>query len=159
METEEKKHSSRSKQARRETIQRLVTEDTISTQTELSRRLEEKGFHVTQATISRDIRELGLIKTADGSGSYHYELGKPAEDSPATGSFYSLFETSVIQIDSAENLVVIHTYTGMAQAVCATMDRVAWDDVLGTIAGDDTILVITRSEQTARAFADRLREI
>jgi transcriptional regulator of arginine metabolism len=110
------------KASRQELILELIEKENISTQNELSKRLEEAGFVVTQATISRDIRELRLIKVSDSDGSYHYEVGKPKEKYQATHKFYSIFMASVVKIDYANNLVVIHCYTGMAQAVCATMD-------------------------------------
>ncbi|MDD6213509.1 MAG: arginine repressor [Clostridiales bacterium] len=151
--------NNKSKNTRREVIRRLIANEHISTQVELSRRLEEEGFQVTQATVSRDIRELRLVKISDGNGSYHYELGKPVEKYHASSKFYSMFQSSVTGVDFAQNLVVIHTYTGMAQAVCATMDRVEWPGVLGTIAGDDTVLVITKTEETAKELVQTLQEI
>jgi transcriptional regulator of arginine metabolism len=147
------------KASRQELILELIEKENISTQNELSKRLEEAGFVVTQATISRDIRELRLIKVSDSDGSYHYEVGKPKEKYQATHKFYSIFMASVVKIDYANNLVVIHCYTGMAQAVCATMDSLEWPGVIGTVAGDDTILVITKDEETAYELVKTLREI
>ena len=146
------------KATRREAILRLITSERISTQNELSRRLEEEGFPVTQATISRDIRELRLVKTA-GNGGYYYEVGKPAEKYHAPHKFYSLYQAMVRDVDYAQNLVVIHSDTGMAQAVCAAMDSMDWPGVLGTIAGDDTVLVVTRDEACAAELGQSLREI
>ncbi len=159
MEARESTRDGKAKRTRRDMIQKLIASEHISTQMELSRRLEEEGFQVTQATVSRDIRELRLVKIADGNGSYHYEVSKPADTLHASGKFTSMFQSAVTKVDSAQNLVVIHTYTGMAQAVCATMDGVEWSGVLGTLAGDDTVLVVTRDEETARKLVDTLREI
>lgn len=153
------REGSKSKDARRDRIRQLIAKEHISTQMELSKRLEEEGFQVTQATVSRDIRELRLIKTADGSGTYHYAVSKPSEKVPASGKFYTMFQSYVTNVDYAQNLVVIHTYTGMAQAVCATMDGVEWPGVLGTLAGDDTILVIARTEKLAKEFVALLKKI
>ena len=149
----------RDKDSRRERIRQLITTERIATQMELSRRLEEEGFQVTQATVSRDIRELRLVKKSDGGGRYHYEVSEPAERYHASGKFYNLYTSSVTNVDYAQNLVVIHTYTGMAQAVCATMDEMEWPDVLGTIAGDDTVLVICRSEASAQELVATLMKI
>ena len=146
------------KTTRRETILRLIASERIATQNELSRRLEEEGFPVTQATISRDIRELRLVKTA-GNGGYYYEVGKPSEKYHAPHKFYSLYQAMVRTVDYAQNLVVIHSDTGMAQAVCAAMDSMDWPGVLGTIAGDDTVLVVTRDEGCAAELVQSLREI
>ena len=149
----------RDKESRRERIRQLIAQEHIATQMELSHRLEEEGFQVTQATVSRDIRELKLVKRSDGSGSYYYENSEPVEKYHAPSKFYAMFQSAVTQVDYAQNLVVIHTYTGMAQAVCATMDSVEWPGVLGTIAGDDTVLVITRTEATAKSLVDTLSQI
>ena len=152
------KESGSAKLTRREAILRLIANERIATQNELSRRLEEEGFPVTQATISRDIRELRLVKTA-GNGGYYYEVGKPAEKYHAPHKFYSLYQALVRTVDYAQNLVVIHSDTGMAQAVCAAMDSLDWPGVLGTIAGDDTVLVITRDEECAAGLVQSLEEI
>jgi len=153
------KETNNGKTTRRETILKLIAGEKIATQNDLLKRLEEEGFQVTQATVSRDIRELRLVKTADGDGDYRYQAGKPTEKYQATSKFYSLYRDSVIHIDYARNMVVIKSYTGMAQAVCATMDDLEWPGVVGTLAGDDTILVITRDDVCARELVQTLREI
>lgn len=147
------------KMSRQEAILELIENENIGTQNELSKRLEDAGFAVTQATISRDIRELRLVKVADTHGNYHYEVGKPKEKYQASHKFYSIFMASVFKVDYANNLVVIRCYTGMAQAVCATMDSLEWPGVIGTVSGDDTILVITRDEENAHELVKTLREI
>lgn len=153
------KETGNGKETRRETILRLIAGEKIATQNELSRRLEEEGFQVTQATVSRDIRELRLIKTSGGDGDYRYQVGKPTEKYHASGKFYSLYRDAVLSVDYAQNMVVIKSYTGMAQAVCATMDDLEWPGVIGTIAGDDTVLVIVRDEAYARELVQTLQEI
>lgn len=147
------------KMTRREAILKLIASEKIATQNELSKRLEEEGFPVTQATISRDIRELRLVKTSNSDGGYHYEVGKTSGKYHAPHKFYSIYQAAVRDVDSAQNLVVIHSDTGMAQAVCATMDAMEWPGVLGTIAGDDTVLVVTRDEACAMELVQTLREI
>lgn len=147
------------KQVRREAIMRLVSEKGIGTQKDLAQALSEAGFEVTQATLSRDIRDLQLVKTVLADGSYSYRLPGKEGNHPATSRIYSLFSTSVTSIDTALNQVVIHTYTGMAQAVCAALDGLHWKNVLGTIAGDDTILIITKSEESAKEVLKTLRDI
>ena len=156
-ERDSRKENAHSRDARRETIRRLVGSERIATQMELTRRLQAEGFPVTQATVSRDIRELRLVKIADGGGLFHYEMSKPAEQFHASGKFYTMFQSSVTGVDYANNLVVIHTYTGMAQAVCATMDGMEWPGVLGTVAGDDTVLVIAKTDQDAAELTDALK--
>ena len=156
---QQNRESNNVKMTRREAILKLIASENISTQNELSKRLEEEGFTVTQATISRDIRELRLVKTSGPDGEYRYQVSKPEEKYHASHKFYSLYRDSVVRVDYAQNLVVIHTYTGMAQAVCATMDGLEWPGVLGTLAGDDTVLVITRDENCARELTQTLQEI
>ncbi len=147
------------KNTRHNAIIQLIEEESIGTQNELSRRLEEEGFVVTQATISRDIRELRLVKVADAEGNYHYEIGKTSEKMPDTNKFHSIFLASAHKVDYANNLVVIKCYTGMAQAVCATMDSLEWSGIVGTVSGDDTILIVMRDENSAKELVKTLREI
>ncbi|MBP5225067.1 MAG: arginine repressor [Lachnospiraceae bacterium] len=145
------------KRARFEAILKLVGEKEIGTQKDLVDALAEKGFDVTQATISRDIRELKLVKTALGQGRFAYRVSEAPATRQVSAAFYSLFETSVISVESAVNQVVIKTLNGMASAVCAGLDSLAWSEVLGTVAGDDTILVITVSEASAKTIAATLK--
>ncbi len=144
---------------RQKAILDLIENENIATQNELSKRLEEEGFVVTQATISRDIRELKLVKVANPNGTYRYAVGKSKEKYQASHKFYSIFLASVYKVDYANNLVVIRCYTGMAQAVCATMDTLEWQGVVGTVSGDDTILVVMRDEQAAKEMVKTLKEI
>lgn len=147
------------KEVRQRAILELIGKEKISTQNDLSDRLRESGFPVTQATISRDIRELRLIKVAEAGGNYYYAVGKNQEQYQASHKFYTIFLASVIRIEFANNLVVINCYTGMAQAVCACIDSLEWQGVLGTVAGDDTIIMVTRDEHTAADVVRTLREI
>ena len=147
------------KEIRQKAILDLIENENIATQKELSKHLEEEGFVVTQATISRDIRELKLVKVANPNGTYHYAVGKPREKYQASHKFYSIFPASVYKVDYANNLVVIRCYTGMAQAVCATMDSLEWQGVVGSVSGDDTILVVMRDEESAKELVKTLKEI
>ena len=147
---------SRSKEVRRNRIRQLVNEVHIPTQMALTERLQAEGFSVTQATVSRDIRELRLIKIADGSGQFHYENRSQSEPLHSSEKFYTMFRGSVLAVDAARNLLVIKTQTGMAQAVCATMDSLHWDQIIGTIAGDDTIFAVTRSDEEAEELRQSL---
>lgn len=158
-ESSELKAKNNVKEIRQEAILKLIENERIATQNDLSRRLTECGFTVTQATISRDIRELRLIKVAESGGTYHYAVGKTKEKYQASHKFYSIYLASVEKVDYANNLVVVTCYTGMAQAVCACIDSQEWQGVVGTIAGDDTILIITRDEQIAMEIVKNLREI
>lgn len=129
-------------------ILELIKEYDIETQDELLRYLRESGFDVTQATVSRDIKELRLVKALSHAGKYKYSTGSETVNDMSS-KFYSLFADSVLSVDSAMNMVVIKCMTGMAQAVCAAMDAMYWQGFLGTLAGEDTIFIVCRSEAAA----------
>ncbi len=147
------------KVTRQEAIINLIENEHVGTQNELLKRLEEAGFAVTQATISRDIRELRLVKVANPGGSYHYEISKSNDNSLDSNKFYSIFTAGVNKVDYANNLVVVKCFTGLAQAVCATMDGMDWPGIVGTVSGDDTILVVMRDEYCAMELVQKLKEI
>lgn len=145
----------RTKQERLSEIRQLVESRTISTQEELASELEKLGYEVTQATISRDISDLGLVKvrviSKDAGGN-----GKQAYSLPEIERLRSLIKEFLISVDRAENLIVVKTNPGTAQAVAAAIDSIKWQDVLGTVGGDDTILIITRSKNAGAYIAERL---
>ncbi|WP_085833380.1 arginine repressor [Clostridium merdae] len=139
-------------------ILELISEYQVDTQEELLRRLKDAGFDVTQATVSRDIKELRLVKILSADGKYRYANNQePSRD--ISGIFYSLFEDSAIEVDNAMNLVVIKCLTGMANAVCAALDGLRWEKVVGTVAGDDTLLVITKTPETALELKEDLKKL
>ena len=142
-----------------EEIRRIVSAEKISTQQELLTRLNQMGYHVTQGTVSRDIRDMRLVKSSLPDGGYRYQVAPSVENNHISNQFYGLFQSAVIRVDSVLNQVVIRCYTGMANAICAAMDGLNWEGVLGTIAGDDTILVIADSRENAEALAKTLSEI
>ncbi len=138
--------------ARHELILRLISEQEVTTQEMLRDLLEEQGFCVTQATISRDIKHLGLRKKRSGAGPGFYVRGG---DSLAT--LNNLLTDVVVRIDYAMNTVVLTCHPGSAQAACAVLDRMHLPDIIGTIAGDDTIFALTRSEQSAQVLTSLLK--
>ena len=144
---------------RQTAIIHLISDNEIKTQEELSDMLKKAGFPATQATISRDIKELRLIKVTSHDGSAHYA----SPDKNSTKSYFSrlknVFKESVIKIDQAQNLVVLKTITGMANAAAAAMDAMDIDKVVGAIAGDDTILIILRNNADAAEFCDTAGEM
>lgn len=139
-------------------IMELVQTHSIDTQEDLLKWLKLEGFNVTQATVSRDIKELRLVKSLTGDGKYCYSTGK-AVMSDMSSKFYSLFSDSVISIDYVGNIVVVKCMVGMAQAVCAAMDSMHWEGVVGTIAGDDTIFVLVRTENDIINLTEELKKI
>lgn len=130
--------------ARHEMILKLISDREISTQDELRVLLEQQGFQVTQATISRDIRQLGLRKKRTASGQNCYSKPAAAATAPP-----NLLNNVVVKLDHALNTVVISCHAGSAQAACVVLDRLQLPQIVGTIAGDDTIFVLTRSEESA----------
>ena len=144
------------KKSRLEKIKSLITEHDVTTQEELLDLLRRDGYDVTQATVSRDIKELRLIKITDGDGVQKYAA--MAADG-ATPQFTDIFVKSVISITCAMNDIVIKCYTGMANAACAALHSMNYAEVVGTLAGDDTIFVIARNEQAAIALAAKLNKL
>ena len=132
----------------------IIAEHPIETQDELLTRLREEGFKATQATISRDIKDLRLVKTLGSDGKYRY-----VSASRSSTDFSNLFSTSVNSIDVAQNLVVIKTLSGMAQAVCAALDSADYPSVVGTIAGDDTIFIACRTADLAVSLTEELKKL
>lgn len=136
------------KTRRHDKILELINENVIDTQDELLRLLRESGFDITQATVSRDIKELRLIKTLSNDGKYKYAIDKDVTKT-FSSKFFSLFADSVVSVNRGDNIVCIKCFTGMAQAVCASMDSIQWEGVVGTLAGDDTIFVLCKDENYA----------
>lgn len=145
--------------SRRDVISKIVSEEKITTQNEIIERLNEMGYSATQATVSRDIRELQLIKVTDIDGNFRYAAGKTKDQYHAQNKFYTIFAASVEDVKCANNLVVVRCFTGMAQAVCACIDGMEFEGILGTVAGDDTILVIADTNESAQTMTAKLKEI
>ncbi|HCF89226.1 MAG TPA: arginine repressor [Firmicutes bacterium] len=131
----------------------------IQTQEELADVLGAEGIEVTQATISRDIKELGLVKIPMPQGGYRYALPFDRALNDVLKQAERIFNDSVIGIDYAENLVMIKTLTGRAPAVAAALDELNWREVVGTIAGDDSALVIVRHKQVVEALVEKLHKL
>lgn len=146
------------KRKRHSLILELIEKYAITTQEEMLTKLEEIGFNVTQATVSRDIKELRLIKALDSDGFHRY-VSVSTNSSNISPKFTSIFSNSVINIDYAMNDIVIKCYSGMANAACAAFDSMNYPEVVGTLAGDDTIFVITRTEKDANELVKKLNNI
>lgn len=138
-------------------ILRIISEQEIETQDDLIAKLKENGFDVTQATVSRDIKQLGLVKTTDGEGKYRYSAPHPSS-SGSDSKFKNILSEAIISSESAENMVIVKTYSGMANAAAAAIDALASDRILGSIAGDDTILIVTKNDETAEEFSEILKD-
>ena len=144
------------KSARHEKIIELIGKYSIDTQEELAARLNEEGFKVTQATVSRDIRALKMTKVTGKDGRSHYAILKDV--SPMLGEKYvRVMKEAVLSMDAAQNLVVVRTAPGMAMGVAAALDGMNWPEILGCIAGDDTIMCAVRTSEEASLIVSRLK--
>ena len=139
-------------------ILEIIQNQAVDTQEELLACLCEEGFRVTQATVSRDIKELRLIKTLGEDGTYRYA---PITAGGGAGSekFYSLFADAVQSVDCAGHIVVVKCFAGMANAVCAGVDGMHFKGIIGTLAGDDTFLCIAKDENNAVELVAELKKI
>lgn len=147
------------KQERLCAIKQIIETMTISTQEELISELEKQGYDVTQATVSRDIGDLGLQKVKVIKGKTTLAAGRQVYSLPEIERLRSLLNEFMVSIDKADNLVVVKTNPGTAQAVAAAIDSVKWMDVIGTVGGDDTILIITRNKGVGDFIVERLSKL
>ncbi len=147
------------KNLRQQKIIELIKDNVIDRQEVLQAKLKECGFKVTQATVSRDIRELGIIKSDGEDGVYKYRTSKEKEKIEINGKFALILKQAVSKVSYANNLIVVKTYTGMGSAAGAAIDAMELEDVLGTLAGDDTLLIITHDNSSAEAVTEKLNEL
>ncbi len=140
-------------------IREIISGNVIETQEELVDALREAGFAVTQATISRDIKEMHLLKTPTSEGKYKYSLPTAPSSYQPDVKLHRLLNDVFIAIDFAENLVVMRTLPGNAHAVAVLFDTLDWPEILGTVAGDDTILLIARSKDNANTIVERIKSL
>ena len=142
---------------RQNRILQLVRSERIASQMDLGRRLGDEGIRVTQATLSRDLRDLSLLKTPQG-----YKLPESLNDSSGNPSSLHLRRTLaqfMTEVAAAHNMVVVKTHPGNASSLALSLDNMGWKDIVGTVAGDDTILVVTRDPVKARALKRRLMDL
>jgi len=146
------------KAKRQALIREIVEAQSIQTQEELAGALRVHGMVVTQATVSRDIREMHLLKVLAEDGSYRYATMEKG-DTGVSDRLIRMLSDSVVEMDSANNLIVIRTLPGSAHVAAEAVDNLKWPEVLGTIAGDNTILVIVRANDEVEAVIKRFRSI
>ena len=143
------------KQKRHNAILEIIEEATIETQEDLGKALLERGFKVTQATVSRDIRALKMTKVAGKDGKSRYAILQDTQ--PGLGDQYTrVLNDAIVSIDVGQNLVVIKTVTGMAMGVATALDALKWPEILGCIAGDDTIMCACKSTELAEGVMEKL---
>ena len=146
------------KTKRQEIILEIIGRYDIETQDDLIDRLQREGFAVTQATVSRDIRELKLSKVLTGRGTYRYVRGEH-KSVDVNAKFNNALVESIQRVDYAGNIIVLKTYPGLASAVATGIDAINMVEILGSIAGDDTIMVVVRDEESAEEIADKLKNM
>lgn len=146
------------KEKRQAEIIRIITEQAVETQEQLLAQLKLKGIKATQATISRDIKELHLIKEPAGNGAYRYvAVSRKAAHHNHAGRLRNIFREGVTSFDIAQNIVVVKTMPGLASAAGAALDGMDVQGLVGSLAGDDTVLLIMRTNQDAEEFLNEIR--
>ena len=144
------------KNKRQEKLLSLIAEESIETQEMLTDRLAACGFPCTQATISRDIKQLHLIKEPIGNGHYRYSTVQRDAGADMMGRLNRILQESVLSVDFAENMVVIKTMPGLANAAAAALDGMEDETVVGSIAGDDTVLAVMRTRSDAALLCEKI---
>ncbi len=148
------------KNKRQEKILEIIKDKVILTQDDLQNALLKFGFDVTQSTVSRDIKQLKLVKDHDEGGNYRYvSVERTNPDAAPASNFKTMISNSVRSVDYAVNDVVLKCYTGMASSVCVAIDALFSDVMLGSIAGDDTIFIVTHSEREAGQLAGYIKKL
>jgi len=145
------------KTKRHEAILRIIAEKDVCTQEGLQAHLKELGYDVTQATVSRDIKSLDLVKVMTADGKYRYS--RKVQGQKQTLKVRSIFADAVLSVDSAQNIAAVKCHAGMGNAACAAIDTMGLPGVVGTLAGDDTVFILMRDEFQARALVQRLQDM
>ena len=147
------------KNDRQRRILEIVEREPIDTQEQLQQKLQEQGVTCTQATISRDIKPLHLIKEPVGHGQYRYTVSSQRNRLNVADKLRTIFRESIISVDFAQNIVVIKTMAGLANAAAAALDGMDVPDMVGTLAGDDTALLVMKDLEAARGFCEDIHEM
>lgn len=147
------------KNDRQRRILEIVEREPIDTQEQLQQKLQEQGVTCTQATISRDIKQLHLIKEPVGRGQYRYTVSSQRNRLNVADKLRTIFRESIVSVDFAQNIVVIKTMAGLANAAAAALDGMNVPDMVGTLAGDDTALLVMKDIEAARGFCEDIHEM
>jgi transcriptional regulator of arginine metabolism len=146
------------KNERQELLLQIVSEEIIETQEQLLEALEKRGVRSTQATISRDIKQLHLVKEPSGQGSYRYAVSAQKNHLNFADRLRTIFRQSVLSVDYAQNIVVLKTMPGLAQGAASALDGMENVGVVGSLAGDDTVLLVMRNEHGAAELCAEVKE-
>lgn len=144
------------KNRRQRRILEIVSNETIGTQKELAERLQQEGFETTQATISRDIKELLLVKVNIGGDRYKYVI---AQETPVTDAkLRMVLREFILSYDYSENLLILNTAPGNANTVASAIDRACWPQVIGTLAGDDTVMLVIKPKEAVQEVVEKIED-
>lgn len=144
------------KNRRQRRILEIVSNETIGTQKELAERLQQEGFETTQATISRDIKELLLVKVNIGGDRYKYVI---AQETPVTDAkLRMVLREFILSYDYSENLLILNTAPGNANTVASAIDRARWPQVIGTLAGDDTVMLVIKPKEAVKEVVEKIED-
>ena len=146
------------KRNRQEAILRVISQYEVETQQELAQRLKEEGFEVTQATVSRDIRDMKLSKMPTGEGHQKY-VRFHNDEKHLSGKYVNVLKEGFVSIDMAQNILVVKTVSGMAMAVAAAIDAMKYPEIIGTIAGDDTIMMAVRTVEDTKSLMNQILQL
>lgn len=147
------------KSQRQAKVLEIISNRNIETQEQLLRELSNAGFHSTQATISRDIKDLHIVKEMTGFGTYRYTTADGEVGSSFSGRLNTIFRECITSFDYAQNMVVIHTLPGLASAAASAVDAMNMSVVVGTLAGDDTVFIVMRDINAAAAFCGEIQNL
>lgn len=147
------------KNARQSEILSIIQEVEVETQEQLLEQLRARGYNATQATISRDIKELRLVKELSGRGGYRYTLSDRKNSTGVDLRLRNIFKEGVTSVEVAQNIVVVKTMPGLASAACAAVDGMEIPDLVGSLAGDDTALLIMRTNEAAAEFCNEIHKM
>ncbi|MEE3258968.1 MAG: arginine repressor [Candidatus Latescibacterota bacterium] len=149
----------RNKQARQTRIRELLFEEAVDTHEKLAEVLEQQGIEVSQSTLSKDLRELGVVRVPQAAGGFRYTLPESGATLRDRHILERELQDFLVQAEQAANLVIVRTLSGHAQSVCEAIDRIGWEEVAGTIAGENTIFVAARSERDAAAVVKKISAV
>lgn len=147
------------KNDRQSRILEIIERENVETQEQLQQRLQEQGVVCTQATISRDIKQMHLVKEPAGQGRYRYTVSSQRSRLNVADKLRGIFRESIVSIDNAQNIVVIKTMSGLANAAAAAVDSMSVPYMVGSLAGDDTAFLVMRDTESAKSFCEEVHEM
>ncbi len=146
----------RNKQTRQTRIRELLYQRTIDTHEKLAEVLQQQGIEVSQSTLSKDLREIGVVRVPQADGGFRYTLPESGSTLRDLHILERELQDFLVQTEQVINMVLVRTASGHAQSVCEAIDRIGWAEVAGTLAGENTIFIVTRSEQDAATLVDKI---